>query len=385
MMKWPFSRNDTVGGVLSENRGIGPGFDHLRLLLALLIFNAHAGAIVNSNQAENFLVVENTVAEAVVGWQTWREPIYSMLVPTFFALSGFLVTSSAFRLRNVSSFLAFRGLRIFPALSIEVALSALLLGPVFTTLPLADYFGDTAFFRYFGNILGFVSFHLPGVFLSNPVSGIVNSNLWTLPPEFYCYLLLSLGMGLTVAYNRLYFTVLFVVATLILIPYGYMHGFGMQRGNLPTPAIVYYFFCGCLLYHWRDFIPLKLSMIVVAIAATYVFFYLRYTIFVAPLFLTYLTIAVGMTRWPTIPLMKSGDYSYGIYLYGFPISQAIIAAVPSLQGHPYGFRMLAFAATLFFAVASWHWLEKPALRLKKRLVRSDQQLPVHQAVSSPAP
>ena len=51
------------------------------------------------------------------------------------------------------------------------------------------------FYRYFGNIFGFVTYELPGVFTDNPVPALVNGNLWTLPPEFYCYLVLSALMA----------------------------------------------------------------------------------------------------------------------------------------------------------------------------------------------
>jgi peptidoglycan/LPS O-acetylase OafA/YrhL len=65
----------------------------------------------------------------------------------FFALSGFLVTGSAIRTRSVRTFLTFRFLRIFPALATEVTLSAVILGPLLTTLPLKDYVSDHHFWN----------------------------------------------------------------------------------------------------------------------------------------------------------------------------------------------------------------------------------------------
>src|SRR5271168_2704028 len=114
--------------------------------------------------------------------------IFLPIVPAFFALSGFLVTGSALRVRATSTFLMFRVLRILPALLVEVTLSALVLGPIFTTLPLRHYFSDPQFFRYFGNIVGWITFYLPGVFHDN-IYPTVNGNLWTLPAELDCYLI----------------------------------------------------------------------------------------------------------------------------------------------------------------------------------------------------
>ena len=99
------------------------------------------------------------------------------LVGAFFALSGFLVAGSALRTKSVRVFLSFRVLRIVPALMTEVALSALVLGPIVTVKPLAQYFSGAEFYQYFGNILGLVRYPLPGVFANNPRANFVNANL----------------------------------------------------------------------------------------------------------------------------------------------------------------------------------------------------------------
>ena len=61
---------------------------------------------------------------------------------------------------------------------------------------------------------------------------------------------------------------------------------------------------------------------------------------------------------------RAGDYSYGLYVYAFPIQQTIIARWPGLStGELFAW---SFAATLAVAAASWHGLEKPVLALKSR-------------------
>jgi peptidoglycan/LPS O-acetylase OafA/YrhL len=54
----------------------------------------------------------------------------------FFALSGFLVAGSPERSKTLLTFLGLRAIRIYPALGVEVVLSALLIGTAVTTLPL---------------------------------------------------------------------------------------------------------------------------------------------------------------------------------------------------------------------------------------------------------
>jgi peptidoglycan/LPS O-acetylase OafA/YrhL len=109
----------SIGDVLDDNRGVGPGFDFLRVALALGIVVWHAPQIANGSGLPNITRF------------IWF-PNYGMLV-MFFALSGFLITGSAQRL-GLRNFLINRGLRIFPALFLEVTLSAFVLGPIFTSL-----------------------------------------------------------------------------------------------------------------------------------------------------------------------------------------------------------------------------------------------------------
>jgi hypothetical protein len=72
-----------------------------------------------------------------------------------------------------------------------------------------------------------------------------------------------------------------------------------------------------------------------------------------------------MLRIPPIPLIRRGDYSYGIYLYGFPICQAFVAGMPRLIGHPYWLILIAGATTVALAVVSWHFIEHPFSHLNE--------------------
>ncbi len=373
MSGWPFPRGATVGSLLGQTRGIGPAFDYMRLALALLIFNSHASAIIHGRPPEDLATA--AAVPTALAWESWRGPIYLALVPVFFAISGFLVTSSAFRLRKPRTFLVFRALRILPALTLETVLSALVIGPLLTTLPLRDYFGDPGFYRYFLNLTGFITFHLPGLFATNPVPGVVNNSLWTLPAELCAYIATGALMIGSALYDRRLFTALFVAGTAILFATLRIDEAQMVFANLPPVVIAYFFFCGAFLYHWRDRLSLTLPLLVAAGVAAYVLLYLRFTILVAPLVLTYFTVAIGMVWVPDLPLIGRGDYSYGIYLYGFPISQALVAAWPRFTGHPLAFRFAALGITLALAVASWHLLEKPALSLKRRFAPNPRALP----------
>jgi peptidoglycan/LPS O-acetylase OafA/YrhL len=85
---------------------------------------------------------------------------------------------------------------------------------------------------------------------------------------------------------------------------------------------------------------------------------------VAMLPLTYVMIWVGMQPRLQSALFKKGDYSYGLYLYGFVIQQTLALLVPQLREWWFIFPS-TMILTLTFAITSWHFIEKPALRLKK--------------------
>jgi peptidoglycan/LPS O-acetylase OafA/YrhL len=358
--------SDTFGSILDRHRGEGPGFAVLRLGLAVAILWIHARFL------SRIPIAAETGVISLAGPHTWTGPsrvFYIFLVPAFFALSGFLVTGSALRLRATAPFLTFRLLRILPALFVEVTLSALILGPLFTALPVASYFNDPQFFRYFGNIAGWITFHLPGVFAANYVS-VVNGNLWTLPAEFDCYLITAALMLSGLAYNRAVLTAIMAVITAVLIGLNTCSDFGLVIEEPHTATtITYYFFLGMIFFHWKEYILASWKVFGLAAIACYVFLDLPHTIYLAPICITYVTIFLGVKALPEFKWLRTRDYSYGVYLYGFPIIQAILALAPSLRGHGILVFALAAACTTAFAAMSWHVIERRALALKSRLPR----------------
>jgi len=84
----------------------------------------------------------------------------------------------------------------------------------------------------------------------------------------------------------------------------------------------------------------------------------------ATLFLTGLMLRLGLSRRQFKPLLKLPDYSYGIYIWHYPIIQAVLFLIPGLG--PFEIMVISTPIFILFAGLSWHVIEKPALRLKKR-------------------
>jgi peptidoglycan/LPS O-acetylase OafA/YrhL len=67
----------------------------------------------------------------------------------------------------------------------------------------------------------------------------------------------------------------------------------------------------------------------------------------------------------TAPLRLLGRVSYGLYLWHLPIFYAVAREWPDWP--PVARVVVALALTALFTAASWHFVERPALRLKRRL------------------
>lgn len=339
------------------------GFDYMRLILAISIIFFHTVSV-NYGVAATARFLQSAPASI------WGHS----MVPMFFALSGFLVAGSAERARTVFSFLGLRILRIVPALGAEIFLSALVLGIVFTALPLRQYLMSNGFHAYFLNIIGDIHFYLPGVFTDNPVQK-VNAQLWTIPAELACYATLA-GMILGGFLRRPRLLLLAFALAQIELPFAalFIPALGPELMGMPDWLLVLSFLSGILMFLYRDRIPWRLDFALASFAL-----YAGLVLF-APLGLWfvsvpvgYLTVYLGLLNPRRLRLIESGDYSYGLYLYGYPIQQAVVAS--GLVAHVWWINIVVTLPLAFcFAAASWHLLEKRALSLRKPLMALEDRL-----------
>lgn len=357
----------TIGEKLERSGGVAPGFDFMRVALAFCVVAAHSIWVVDP---------KSSLGLTRLSWF----PFYTVM-PAFFALSGFLVASSAERLR-LRDFAINRALRMMPALGVEIVLSAFILGAVFTALPVRDYLLNAGTWRYLTNVVGLINFHLPGVFMVLPIRGVVNTSLWSIPWEYAVYAVIGVLM-VTGGIKRVYPITLVVGA--YVIGAVLEQGFHLEYGPSLSAAIIRVVFNGdgsrLLLpalfgiagYKLRRHLPYSWAGVGVALAwclAVACLAPLRWIYDPAMAVLTsaplaYLTLVLGVTEMPKLPFFHRGDYSYGIYLYGFPIQQAIKQILPGISD-PLVLTAIAFPIITLFAVFSWSCIEKPVLKLRKK-------------------
>ena len=344
----------TVGTVLDETRGIGQGFDFLRITLSFGIVSWHSIVICYGGP------VERTV------WTTFAGTLGAALLPAFFALSGFLVMGSAARVRSLSTFLSFRVLRILPALATEICLAAVVIGGLVTVLPARAYFTSGGFFRYFLNVSGRVMFTLPGVFQTNPTDTVTNASLWTIQPEITCYIFLAL-MLLSNAYLKPWVYCL-VAAVLIVVNLTAAKGLSIDDINGPVQPYDLFtcFVFGNLLFFWRYVVPASRWLFLSCAAVGLWLIRVPGLMNISLAALSYCIVYLGTVRMPRLGLLSRGDYSYGIYLYGFPVQQLVSLTLPHLRLWWLNV-IVALPFIIGFAMFSWHVIEAPTLSLKDRL------------------
>ncbi|MEC7795110.1 MAG: acyltransferase [Pseudomonadota bacterium] len=351
---------ETFGETFQRFHGRTSGFDYLRLFLALGVIFWHGSVVVYGHDFD-----------ARLG-DSWVGAVSRLLLPMFFALSGFLVAGSLLRTNSLLEYVSFRVLRIFPALAVEVTLSAVVLGALVTTLPLSDYFSEGEFFRYLGNMAGLIYVYLPGVFAENP-SRWVNISLWTVPYELECYIvLLGLAAFGVVKRPKLFLASLLVVQVLLPILDHFAAADQFEGINRVMPrTLILCFLAGVGFYIFRDRVPRHLGIGFLAFATSFALVLLPGMSYFVSVPIAYATVVIGLSNPPKVPIIFSGDYSYGLYLYAFPFQQLHMYLFPDNTSW-FANMIFAVPATACFAYFSWTCIEKPILRHRKAIVQHIQ-------------
>ncbi len=279
-----------------------------------------------------------------------------LCVAVFLVISGVLITRSWERAPDLARFTWARALRIFPGLAVMLLLTALVLGPAFTTLPLRAYLtsADTHLYWLRNVTLVAPQWNLPGVFESNAYSPAVNGSLWTLKYEVGFYLL-TLALGLAGLLRRsvvVFGWVGAAVASLITGRLGFW------------PELYLYFGGGVALYLWRDKVRLSPWVALACAAAWLVMARLGYGRIGTGLFGAYVVLYLAYLPVGALAgFGRRGDFSYGVYVYAFPVQQAVTALLGG-RTEWWVNAAVSFPVVVALSALSWHLVEKPALKLK---------------------
>ncbi len=292
----------------------------------------------------------------------YHERLPGLGVAMFFVLSGYLVTRSLQRRQNLLAYLEARVLRIYPALWVVLLLSVLVLGPLVSVFEVGDYFSRGGTWRYLTHnawLYPDVAYKLPGVFVENPRTG-VNGSLWTLPVEVRMYVIVALFGVLGLLRARWLFNVaaLLVVGWYLLLPDSFVL---LHQGHHERLGV--YFLLGALFYINADRVTYHWLGVLLTASLAWVSWRTPYYNAAFSVALSYLVLFISFHPRLRLPdLAKHGDFSYGMYLYAFPLTQLVVLAIG--PGNPWLVVAAVLPLTVLFAVGSWWLVEKPSLRLK---------------------
>ncbi len=294
----------------------------------------------------------------------------AIAVDVFFFCSGLLVMSSWWHVPSLRAFALARAARVLPGLWAMVALSVPVLY-LFSKADAAGYFGAPETWIYVlknSTLFGGTTGLLPRVFEDNPFAGAVNGSLWTLPHEVRCYALLAaVGVVARLAGHRQRQAVTLAWALLALGAAALLVRAALQGADDPRSRLLLMFSLGALAYQGRDRLRLRAgaAFACVAVLAAGTLLQSRLYTAVYPLPLAYLVLALAYLPGGALrQFNRLGDYSYGVYIYAFPVQQAVTALQPQI-----GLGTHIAVSTLFtlvLAVLSWHAVEKPALAAARR-------------------
>lgn len=340
-------------------------FVWIRILCAVLIVCFHAIIIDQpislsvENEAE--LVAASSAIEQIflkLGW---------IALDVLFAIGGYLVTGSMLNRKASFIFVKARILRVFPGLIFVTTMLVFIVGPVLTTQSTFDYFSHSETWKYlFGTIL-LVSpeFILPGIFETLPATNIINAPIWTLKYELALYagtliafllglfkpnkryLWMALGLAIFIHLAISIFTELRIIHPGInhLMHFGVLYLAGTLFWILRTKYNLSAILCG---------LCAMLAVLLNGNAFGEIFYAL--SVMQTTLILARLKLPAFLEK------LENRDYSYGIYIWHWPICQIIYQLLPEIE-QSY-FSLLVIILTLPFAILSWHMIERPSLRLK---------------------
>ena len=368
----------TIGAAFSPRHN---SLNFLRLVLAVAVVFSHS------------LTIGRYGSETIHGKTT----LGTIAVYGFFGLSGFLIAGSASR-NGIGRYLWQRFLRIFPGFWICLVVTAFVFGSIawrHQNPVRARACGLHCYLTEPGGPVGYLihNFWLeisqptisgtlqPGIF-----SNVWNGSLWTLIFEFLCYLMLAalsvvglLRHRAAVAGLALGAWAAAIVVTSVpnlAADFSPSHHWYVMQMFTFVPI----FLTGSLLFLYSEKIPdsglvatvstglFLLGFILPVGAGVPVFTFTSMGL--TSVFLVYPLLWLGIH----LPVPKVGarnDYSYGVYIYAFPVQQLLLVWGVARWGYwPYTLLTLLIVAPI--AAASWWAVEKHALRLKRmRFPRSE--------------
>jgi peptidoglycan/LPS O-acetylase OafA/YrhL len=345
--------------------------DFIRLILACAVIFSHSFKLING--LTGFEPLESaTHAQLSFG---------ALAVDWFFVISGFLITNSWLNSKGALSYFRKRALRIYPAYVVVSLIGGLVIAPHVSASAAAGRYARGEMIKLIRSVTTLHYIDHFDAFPENKMHAL-NGSLWTIGIEAWCYVGVAVigAFGLLVRRRAIAAALVVAIAISVVVLLGSWEpssrfsrrAFYAFKEVFAYPdalaRLIPYFLAGMFFYLYRDRIPLSrwflafaVSLLVAAamiptigvaiflpVAGTYVLFWLAFH----PL--------TGLADWAK---RVGGDYSYGVYLYAFPIQQFVLMKLGP-NASPFSLFIFSLPISLLAGVVSWHLCEKWFLRRK---------------------
>lgn len=269
--------------------------------------------------------------------------------------------------QNIKSFIRNRILRIYPAFIVNLLFITLIIG-VLVSSSISEYFLNIDYLKLLRSFVNlYIANDTLNIFNSVPYPNAINGSLWTLQFELMCYIMIGF-LGFIGYLKPKVIIALFVLFYSLYIAREYFSydiiSMLIGSGFDNIPRLFSYFLIGSLFYFYNDKIIYSLKGVFISISILVIANELMILKVIIVFFLVYICFAIVFSKRIKLNnFSKYGDFSYGMYIYAFPISQLILVLYVDISF--YLFIFLSFVATLILAVLSWKIVEYPILKRNK--------------------
>lgn len=307
-------------------------------------------------------------------WTSRQETLGGIAVGGFFVLSGFLITRSFASAPSPANYAWRRCLRILPGLWVCLLFTAFVAAPLVwwhDQGTLAGFLGagpNSAFDYVRRNALVSVNqWGIAGLLEQTPYRVAFNGSLWTLFYEIKCYIGLGvLGAVGLLRRGRVVILALFLALWVVQIggvispglPEDIWTGFrDPQMVRLPL-----FFLFGTVAFLYRERMIMSAHLAAVSAVIVVAGFWAGVHQAVGPIAIGYICLWLTV-RVPIRRFDAHGDFSYGLYIYAFPVQQ-VLTVYGMNRGGLVPYILLTMVVTTALAVASWYLVERPCLKYK---------------------
>jgi len=287
----------------------------------------------------------------------------SLSVWAFFCISGFLITQSWSRSPSPLKFIHRRVARIYPGYIVAALFGALIVAPL-----AADPMSSPAIspLDFLMRTILLKEFRSQHVFSHNAFPYALNGSLWSVPYEFWCYIGILL-LGVAGMLRRRWFVAALFAAVIawhlylsitVWVPGGKILGviFGFP---LFWATVLPFFLAGSLFHLFGGVTLLRKRLMIAALVILIASNFIPHALIVTlPLCGSYLLL--GLAYLPLLRplnLGRFGDFSYGTYLYAFPIQQ-LIASYGGGTMEPVKLFLLSAPLSVGVGALSWFLVER---------------------------